>query len=160
MRNKLIIFIVVIVIIVLLFIFVRGRRNKVIISSIKSFSFSYSVGYAMNSYVRYNMELIDNKYKVIIKPNGIPDDDALEVEVDKRVMLDVEEVLKKYKVNLWDGFQKSDKNVLDGDSFSLSVSMIDGGSISAHGYMKWPNNYGNVKGEIDSIFMNIYNKNK
>ncbi|MBP5242600.1 MAG: hypothetical protein J6Z36_02795, partial [Clostridia bacterium] len=39
-------------------------------------------------------------------------------------------VLNKYNVYSWDGFDKTNKNVLDGNSFSFSVNMNNGDDIS------------------------------
>ncbi len=40
----------------------------------------------------------------------------------------------------WDGFSESIKDVLDGESFNLTA-VIDGKSISAHGYVAKPDGY-------------------
>ncbi len=47
---------------------------------------------------------------------------------------------------------------MDGDSFSISITMINDKSINASGYMKWPNNFRNVRDEISVLFMNLYNE--
>ena len=67
----------------------------------------------------------------------------------------IEKVLKDNHVEKWNGFNKNDKNVLDGDSFSMSITTREGEEIDAHGYMKWPTNYGEVKTELDKIFEDI-----
>ena len=133
-------------------------RKKVEIKNIKYMHFSYSVGYAMYSNVNYDLEYKNSKYIAKIKPDGIADDDAKEVEVDEKTVGKIEEILKKYNVNSWNGFNKSDKYVLDGDSFSFSLSLKDETYISASGYMKWPKNYREVRSELDDIFMNLYDK--
>ena len=136
------------------------NKKEITISNIKYFHFSYSVGYAMNAYVIYELNYKDDKYIISIKPNGISDEEKKEVEVDNSFIQKLEEILKKYHVEKWNGFNKHDKNVLDGDSVSLNIRMENNDYLSASGYMKWPNNYGNVRGELDTIFMNIYNQNK
>ena len=37
-------------------------------------------------------------------------------------------------------------------SFSLYVKMSDDSTVEASGYMKWPDNYGKVRGELESFF--------
>ena len=134
------------------------KEEDLDVEKIKSFYITYSNGYAMNSYTRYELRLEDGKYLAEIKPYGVSEEDLLEIEVDKSVIDKIAEVLKKYEVNKWNGFDKTDQGVLDGDSFSLSVGLEDNKSISAHGYMMWPEHYRDVVSEISSIFMDIYNK--
>ena len=136
---------------------IKGKKG-IVISDIKSFHFNYSVGYMANAYVVYEIEYKDDKYFALVKPNGISEEDRKEIQVDKAFVSSVEEVLRKYQVEKWNGFNKSDQNVLDGDSFSLSIGNENGNYISASGYMKWPNNYSDVRKELDLIFMEIYNK--
>ena len=133
------------------------KEEDMDVTKIKSFYLTYTNGYAMNSYTRYQLRFDDGKYIAEIKPYGVSEDDLLEIEVDKEVMNKTVEILKKYEVNKWDGFDKTDQGVLDGDSFSLSVSLEEDKSISAHGYMMWPEHYRDVVGEISPIFMDIYN---
>ena len=133
------------------------KEEDMDVTKIKSFYLTYTNGYAMNSYTRYQLRFDDGKYIAEIKPYGVSEDDLLEIEVDKEVMNKTVEILKKYEVNKWDGFDKTDQGVLDGDSFSLSVSLEEDKSISADGYMMWPEHYRDVVGEISPIFMDIYN---
>lgn len=129
-------------------------NKKVEIGDIKSLEFSYSNGYAMNAYTTYKIEC-NEKCVVEVKPHGVPDEDKLKIEIDKKVCDKLKDILEKYNVGKWDGFNKNDKNVLDGDSFHLYVHFVDGTGISASGYMKWPNHYGEVKGELDGFFTNL-----
>ena len=50
---------------------------------------------------------------------------------------------KFYKLGVpsWNGFSKSDPNVLDGESFSLDIELSDGRKIYAHGCNAYPKNY-------------------
>ena len=129
-------------------------------SNIKSFYLGYDAGFMMNSNTSYKISLENDKYIAIIKPYGVSDDEELFTEVSSKVMEKISDVLKKYKVNKWDGFNKSDNNVMDGNGFNLNVQLLDGTTINASGYMMWPNNYSEVKNEINEIFMEVYNKGK
>lgn len=126
------------------------------IKNIKNFSFSYSNGYAMYAYTNYELKYKNNTYTVSIKPNGISDDEKYDVNIDSSFAKKVEDVLNKYNVVRWNGFNKSDQNVLDGDSFSMNIKYNDNDHVSANGYMMWPENYTNVKSELDNLFMEIY----
>ena len=138
----------------------RIRNYNLDGSNIKSFYISYSNGYMMNAYTRYQLALESDKYIAKIKPYGVAEEDILEIEVEKELMENISEVLKKYEVNKWNGFNKTDKGVLDGDSFSFSVTLINDQSIEASGYMRWPEHYRDVVNEISPLFMSIYNKEK
>ena len=122
------------------------------ISNIKHFYFTYSNGYAMNSYTKYEIDEKDGKFIAKIKQYGEPEEDSKEIEISSEKMKELENILNKYNVSKWDGFNKTDKNVLDGDSFSFSLRTEDNKSISASGYMKWPDNYKNVVGELETFF--------
>ena len=161
MKNKyLLISIIVILIIISLVIVFKALnpKKKVTISNIKHFSFFYSSGYSINARTRYELDYNNNKYIAKILPNEVPDENIKEVEVPKEVVKEIESILEKYNISKWNGFNKTDKNVLDGNSFSLYITTEDDKQIEASGYMKWPDNYGLVKKELDNIFMEIYNK--
>ena len=131
-------------------------NEKLVIENTKSFNMFYTKGYAINSDIRYEYELIDNEYHVYVKPYGISEEDKIEVVVSNDFIKSIEEVLNKYEVYKWDGFNKSDNNVLDGDSFHIGVSM-DGMNISASGYMMYPEHYREVREELDNIFNELIN---
>ena len=136
------------------------KEDELNIENIKSFYFTYTNGYMINAYTRYHLSFEDNKYLVEIKPYGVSEEDKLETEVEKDVLEKIVNILKKYQVNKWNGFNKSDHGVMDGDSFNLSVNFLNDKAVSASGYMRWPNDYRNVRDEISDIFMEIYNKEK
>ena len=159
MKNKYIILIIVLVVIFLLTTVLLCTKllKKTEIKNIKSFSFSYSTGYAMYSNVIYSLKKDKNKILVSIKPDGISDEEKLEAEVDSSFLASLESILNEYNVGNWNGFDKIDKYVLDGNSFSLSIMMENDKSISAHGYMRWPKNYTEVKNKLNNLFMEVYN---
>ena len=138
----------------------NNEEEKYDFSKIKSFYITYTNGYAMNSYTTYQLSVNNNKYMVKIKPYGIPEEELLEIEVDRKVVDKLIEILTKYEVNKWDGFDRVAKDVLDGNSFSLSITLEDEKTIDASGYMIWPDHYRDVINEISPIFMEIYNKEK
>ena len=70
------------------------------------------------------------------------------------VVNDIEDILNKYKVGKWNNFKKSDKRVLDGNSFDLCIK-ANNVHIDASGYMKWPKNYNKVKNSLNSKFKSL-----
>ena len=157
MKMKIIIISIIILILIITIFFVLNKNNNKI-TDIEYFNFHYTTGYHMNAYVIYNLEHKNNKYIASIKPNEIPDENAIKKEVDKSFVNNLKKILIKYQVETWNGFKKYDKNVLDGNSFSLNVRMQNS-EIESSGYMKWPKNYTEVKQELDKLFSKIYKQN-
>ena len=143
-------------IIIIIFFLLKAKKKSVEINEIKHMHFSYSTGTMINSYVTYELTFKDGKYIAKIKPNGISTEETQEKEITKKQVKQIENILKKYEVNKWNGFDKSDPNVLDGNSFHISISFKDGLNISASGYMKYPKNYREATSELDNIFMKMY----
>ncbi len=125
-------------------------------TGVTSFSYFNGGGMMMNSGCNYDAVLEDGKAKLKIRAEGISDEDALMCEEDAAFMDRLSEIVKKHGMGKWNGFSKSDTGVLDGSSFSLSVLMDNGKSISAHGYMVYPDGYRDAAAEIDALFMEVY----
>lgn len=104
----------------------------------------------------YEYTFEDDKHMLSIRTDGVTEDDALVLETDEQFAQKLASVIENFRVSKWDGFSKSDSNVLDGDSFGFSARFDDKSSISAHGYMKYPSNYTEVKGALDALFMPLY----
>lgn len=136
--------------------------KKIEIKDIKSFHLSYSRGYAMNSNIIYDMNINKetDEYVIKIKPYEVALENRKEIIVENNKIRELENILKKHHIENWNGFNKNDPNVLDGDDFSLSIEMNNGNKIHASGYMMWPDGYRDFILEIDEFFMNIYNGGK
>lgn len=126
--------------------------KRVKIMKINSFKFSYSVGYAMYANEEYTLKNEGDKYIATVKKRGIPEENATKKEVDESFEQKLEELLKGYNVSAWDGFNKADKHVLDGNTFDLSIRMDENNHISASGYMKWPKKYKEFKMAVVEMF--------
>ena len=154
-KSIFIILIVIIFLLVLCFLMFNRRGKNVFVSDLKSFSFSYSTGTMIYARVRYEISLKNNKYSVTIYQNGVSDDEIKEFTVSEDFISKLEEILNKYEVSKWDGFDKSNKYVLDGNSFSLNVYFMDDKNVNASGYEEWPSNYNNVRSELDNLFSSL-----
>lgn len=154
--KKIIIPFLILLIIVLVLFFKIVFVKKTVIKDIKYLRLSYSNGYAMYAYTIYEIDYMDGKYILTTKPYGVPDEEVQKEEISKEDIKKIEDILSNYDVSAWDGFNKTDKNVLDGDSFSFSLKYDDDRTVSASGYMRYPNNYREVKQELESIFKNYY----
>lgn len=129
--------------------------KEININNLSHLRFSYSKGYAKDSNIVYEINKIDDKYNAYIKPYGIPEEEAKTIQIDETTINKIGEILNKYNVILWDGFNESDKDVLDGDSFYFFLKASNQ-KVSASGYMCWPSNYRNVRDELDTLFDNLY----
>lgn len=156
MKNKVLWIIITIFVLIGMGVILLFGTKKKEITSIKSMHLSYSNGWSAYSYTRYDLEKKDDGYYVEIKPYGYSDDEMQEVKLSKKDINKIIEVLNKYNVVKWDGFHKSDQGVLDGDSFSFSLHTEDDIDVSASGYMRWPDNYRNVRDELGEIFNPLY----
>ncbi len=149
---------------VLTVIFVVGcttKKNKndkdgktVEIKELKSLDFFYTNGYAYNADVSYKIEC-DEECLLIVKPYLKGEEESITVKISNEDIKKIEEILRKYEVGKWNGFSKSDQNVLDGDSFHFYVTFKDNTKISASGYMMYPTNYGKVEKELEEIFESL-----
>ena len=52
----------------------------------------------------------------------------------------------------WDGFDKNDKHVMDGSTFTLDITLENGSTISAHGNNRFPEQYSEVFSEIRALY--------
>lgn len=160
MKNKfpaLVIILILIIVLITVIIFYLTRKKIVLTKdNIKYIHFSYSTGNMMHAYVSYDIDLEKDGYVATIKPDRISDEAKKKVNIDKKTIEKLVNELNKYNITSWNGFKKSDKNVLDGDSFSFSLGTKDGKDIDASGYMKWPKNYQEVRGVFDSMIGDLY----
>lgn len=128
------------------------KRKKVEIKDIEYFCFSFSCSYFCDADMAYELCKNGDVFTAYIKPVGKPDSEKSEYAVDKAFALELESLLIRNGVGKWNGFDKANKNVLDGDNFSLRLTNGSGEKLYAHGYMKWPKNYSSVKNGIEDLF--------
>ncbi len=132
--------------------FSKILTNKRYEGNIVSFNFSSSSGWDYGGYT------IDNTGdKVVFRYSGL--DGGKNKNVTRTISgeyLDrIGEILEKYDVASWDGFDESDDGILDGGGFLLKVKYTSGATIEAQGYMKYPDNYDAVRGELSEVFDEI-----
>lgn len=158
MKTKAIIIgiIILLVIYISVVIFLSFFKKESKIEKLQSLRFTYSTGYHINAYVIYEINLIDGKYIASIKPTDLDDEEKKEYELSKDEVKEIINKLNEYNVINWNGFRKTNKNVLDGNSFSLYIKYSGDESISASGYMMWPKNYREVCSYLDEKLGGLY----
>jgi len=77
---------------------------------------------------------------------------VIDVNVDEDILGELGKIAAKYRLDAWDGFDKSKKRVSDGEGFTLSITTEDGRSIYAHGSNAFPDGFSEAKAEIDAVF--------
>ena len=152
LKSKIFLIIVVIGVVIVLLALFFGRTKPAKIGEIEYFHFRYSNGSMANGSVSYAMELKGDGYTASIQPLYEPEEAKRFFAVDESFARELEQLLVQYKVGKWNGFNKFNKMVMDGDNFSLSVMMTDGTTLDASGYMKWPKNYPEVRDGIEELF--------
>ena len=143
-KLKYIFIIIIVIILTLSTILIKDKQ----VENLKYLEYHYTTGNALNSDVLYKIEC-HNKCILTIKKENISLAESLKVELTNKELKDIESILNKYKVSKWNNYNKSNKHVLDGNSFNLYIKYSNK-NISARGYMKYPRNYHKFKKEIDS----------
>ena len=75
--------------------------------------------------------------------------------IEDDVLDQLGELMGTYHVDRWDGFDENNKHVMDGSSFTLSVTLADGSTISAHGSNSFPENYSDVSSAILTLYYEL-----
>lgn len=104
--------------------------------------------YGEISYDSYSIFLDEDGYQI-----SVNDEESLPIDEETVQML--VEVIEEYNVSSWDGFDKTNENVLDGEGFSLEIGFTDGTSVKALGDNAFPEQYADAMGEMWDILTNI-----
>lgn len=64
---------------------------------------------------------------------------------------ELQDVIRTYSIESWDGFHESDPDVLDGEGFWLELKFADGTSVYATGDNAFPDGYFDAMAAIDGI---------
>ena len=119
------------------------------IYQINELEYSYTSGYGMYQDVRYTIDC-ENKCILKIKEYEKSENDIKTIKLSDKDMDKFEDILNKHHILSWKGFSKSDRNVLDGDSFSFHLRYNDDEKLSASGYMIYPNHYNSFQKEFEN----------
>ena len=75
--------------------------------------------------------------------------------IDESVLERLGKVAGTYRIDLWDGFDKSNSKARDGSSFTLHVTLADGSTISAHGSNSFPDHYSEVADAVWTLYCDL-----
>lgn len=114
----------------------------------------YEFGSYNGGYYKYEISKEDDIW--ILKATG---SNGIKLNVKKEIDINdinnIQNIILKYNVIDWNGFNKSDKNVLDGYGFSLLINYSNEMKITVKGYMKYPKNYSDFEKEIHEYITEI-----
>ena len=79
-------------------------------------------------------------------------DDGAACQLDQAEIEKLLKIIEDYDLFAWDGFNKSNPFVLDGEGFSLEIAFSDGTGIRAHGDNRFPAGYQGAAAEIVRLF--------
>ena len=123
---------------------------------IVSFSFTHT-GMSTEECFSYSAEQTDDGIRLYTEElfsGGL----IVDTIIDEPILEQLGEIAGKYRLDKWDGFDKKNKHVMDGNNFSLSVTLADGETISAHGSNRFPDGYSDAKQEICELFEDLIDK--
>ncbi|MBQ4647990.1 MAG: hypothetical protein IJB76_02370 [Clostridia bacterium] len=137
--------------------FLRRKIKKIFsptvkIKGVEYFHFRYTCGYFCDADQSYELCKAGDGFTAYVKPIGKPREERRKYAVNADFALKLEALLANNGVGKWNGFDKSNKMVLDGDSFALKLTNESGEKLSANGYMRWPKNYLAVKEGLEELF--------
>ena len=104
--------------------------------------------YGEISYDSYSIFLDEDGYHISVN-------DEKPLLIDEETVQMLVEVIEEYNVSSWEGFDKTNENVLDGEGFSLEIEFTDGTSVKALGDNAFPEQYADAMGEMWDILTNI-----
>lgn len=119
---------------------------------ITSFSFSHS---GMSTDLCYSYSVTQKTDGVQLYAELNAGRSVVDTVIDESVLEELGKIAQKYHLSKWNGFQKTNNMVLDGENFSLSITLADGSSISASGNNAFPDDYADASSEIQTLFSGL-----
>lgn len=121
------------------------------------FELSWS-GMMFNSGRTYRLTERSGSHVISVRLEGVSARDAKVFEVGDGFVRELFDILESGNVASWNGFNKSARDVMDGESFLFYATLPDGKTVSANGYMSRPEGYGAVSRRITELFTAEYEK--
>ena len=134
-----------------------GKKAKDNESGIQSFIYRYNNSFGASS---YNWNVTEKDGKVTFTYDSMQHEEfgEMKLECDKEILDKLYGVYKDIRIAEWDGYDKHNPNVLDGDGFSLKIVFNDGADLSAHGSNACPARYGDFKSAIYEVLAPLQEK--
>ena len=147
MKNKKIIYVILGVLAIFVVFFAYKENRYKPINGIKYFEYSYFGGWVTKDNVYYKVECND-KCKANIRT---AESETKEVTLDDETVDGLVELLNKYRVSKWDGYNRRSSST-DLAGFNLTINTNDNKDIKASGYGYFPKNHERFKEELNELF--------
>ena len=118
----------------------KTNEQKQEVKDIRSFEYHYNGSIGANSY-QNTVTCTDEGITLSIEEMPFPEYGTLSCKVDSAFLHALEALCTESGVAGWNGFNRSNPDVCDGDGFSLYITYEDGKTISAHGSNSFPSGY-------------------
>ena len=148
MKTKVVTIVISSVAFILLAVVLLLPSKSVTIDNIKEMTFNRITGNSINDIFSYSITCEEECKLSYYKAGKL----VRKENIDNDKMKELEDMLNKYNVGGWNGFENNNKDVLDGSSFGFSVYMKNGHNIIASGYAEFPKNYNEVLEEFKTLF--------
>lgn len=127
--------------------------NPVEISAeITDFTYQYYNGFGMCGYQYVLEKTEDGGAHLTYSSDQYYMYGEMEKEVDPSLLEEVQKLCEEKQVGEWNGFNRNETDVTDGDGFRLSIEMADENRISANGSNAYPKGFQDFVKPLDEIF--------
>ena len=123
---------------------------------IASFSFQHSASMAGDCYM-FTVAKKDGEIHLYAEEQ-FSGGRIVDTMIEEPVLTQLGEMVGIYHIDLWDGFDKSRRDVLDGSSFSLEVTLADGSTICARGNNSFPQQYSEVYAVVWELYTGLMDR--
>lgn len=117
--------------------------------SLTYFSF-YHNGSSTEEIYSYTAEKTEQGTHLCIELNA--GNTLVDVVVEEDVLGELGEIAAQHRLDLWNGFDRVNSNVMDGSGFSLYMTTEAGENVTAHGSNAFPKGYGEAETAINALF--------
>ncbi|MBQ3871064.1 MAG: hypothetical protein II777_10985 [Clostridia bacterium] len=129
----------------------EGDKAKDNESGVAYFSYSYRGSIGGDSYTR--TAAVDGDRVTLTLDMMIKSDyGEMTGEASPGFAAALNELCRKHRIVRWNGFDKYNRHVLDGDGFGLQVRFKDGRTVSADGSNAFPRGYGDFEKDMNELF--------
>lgn len=129
--------------------FLKCQKAKVTQAPVTAFSYSHR-GTSYDSIYSYEVEASGNDYRFRFLP--VREEDAQTALMLESDVTALHEIINRFDLWKWHGFNKSASGVLDGAGFTLHILFADGTVIDAHGNNAFPQSHNKALSEIKNLF--------
>ena len=92
-------------------------------------------------------------------PKALPDLQAITQYLDDCYGASMGALVRRCGLWKWNGFDKNDRNVMDGEGFDLTICYADGKQMEASGDNAFPDGYKAAENEINTYFKELLEQN-